>query len=306
VSACPSCRRPVAVARATCLYCGVALPADAVEAAAAAAQQVRAESISSAGTGPLVTAPASERHLVVVEVRDQAAALLSRLLDLSSYDAALRLRQGGTQLHRAARDLGEANAEADRLRGEGLEVFVIPEAEARRPPVVATGGRCEGQRLELRTTAGPLTVEGASLLLVVKGPIRREYQSREIERKKPSAASLEAGYRFHLHRRGEDRPVELDPAAFTFGKEAPLTGSSLLELSDWLATIAGTVPVDDAFRRLPPALGTAGEEVDATSSLRGARGRSSLTRRKDAPAILDNLGQFRFYSGWRAGVERRR
>jgi hypothetical protein len=171
---------------------------------------------------------------------------------------------------------------------------------------MATGGQREGQALGLRTAEGALSVRSQDLMLVVKGPIRREYQPRTVERRKPTAATLEAGYRFHLHRRGSDRPLELDPSAFAFGPGGPRTGSSLIEIGGWLDEIAAGVPVDDGFRRLPPALGASSPEADALLPLRGARGASPLARRQDAPAILDNLGQFRFYSGWRAGVERLR
>jgi hypothetical protein len=42
----------------------------------------------------------------------------------------------------------------------------------------------------------------------------------------------------------------------------------------------------------------------AASSLgRAARGRE--TGREEEPLVLDNAAQFRFYSGWRAAVQRR-
>jgi hypothetical protein len=100
--------------------------------------------------------------------------------------------------------------------------------------------------------------------------------------------------------------VELDPLAFAFGEEKPLSGSSLLEITGWLGEIASGISTDDRFRRLPPALGAADEGPDALASVRGGRSASAFVRQKDAPAILDNVSQFRFYSGWRAAVERRR
>jgi hypothetical protein len=140
---------------------------------------------------------------------------------------------------------------------------------------------------------------------VIKGPIAREYQpSQEIKRLQ--LASPDGGYRIHLHRREDRRPLELDPGNFEFG--FPLGGSSLIELNDWLLAVAPEVPVDDAFRRLPPALGpaeptTAGVTAPASLLPRSGRG---LFGSDEAPALLDNVGQFRFYSGWRAAVERRR
>jgi hypothetical protein len=141
--------------------------------------------------------------------------------------------------------------------------------------------------------------------LVVRGPIVREYQPlAEVGRnqiKLPGTATLEAGYRIHLHRRGDPRPVELDPAAFSFPKDP---GSSLLQLLDWVRAAAAGATVDDGFRREPPALAPARPPAagDSGSSLlvRGSRGGSG-----GPPLVLDNLEQFRFYSGWRAAVARR-
>jgi len=280
----------VALARATCLYCGATLPAESVGAATETAGVVRAR------TGAVTRAAgaeAAERHLLILDVQGQTAQGIGRALDLLPFEALMRLRLGGLQLHRAG-DQGELRAEARRLEDSGLAVFLIPEAEARAPALLATGGRSEGGGLRLRSDEGSLEIAAADLLLIVRGPIRREYQAREPDRKKPHLASLEDGYRFHLHRRMDSRPVELDPASFAFGAEAPLTGSSLLELRGWLAGLGEGVPVDDGFPRLPPALGTAKAEGDLA------------TRPPSAPLVLDNLAQFRFYSGWRAAIERRR
>ena len=61
---------------------------------------------------------------------------------------------------------------------------------------------------------------------------------------------------------------------------------------------------DDGFRRLPVALAPALPEEGAAASLRRTGGGPGWS--KDARLILDNLAQFRFYSGWRAAAFRRR
>jgi hypothetical protein len=101
--------------------------------------------------------------------------------------------------------------------------------------------------------------------------------------------------------------VELDPGAFEFG-QAPLASSSLLELTSWLEQLLVGVPSDDSFRRLPPALAPSAPETGVVAAAKAlARppiaGRS---RRGEPRRILDNLEQFRFYSAWRAALERRR
>lgn len=292
----------MALARASCLYCGAPLPAESVAAATEAASKWREASPLAASVAPRAS-PVAERQLLILDLDGEEAAVLERALGLSAFEAEMRARRGGLQLHRqgAADDVRE---EAARLQSAGLSVFVVGEAEARQGTTAATGGRQAGGVLRLRTEGGALDLSPADLLLIVAGPIRREYQAREIERKRPHTATLEEGYRFHLHLRIDHCPVELDPASFAFGSEAPLTGSSLLELKAWLATLASAVPVDDGFKRLPPALGPAPEEQGSLGVLRG--GRNGLARGKDAPLVLDNVAQFRFYSGWRAAIERRR
>ena len=114
-------------------------------------------------------------------------------------------------------------------------------------------------------------------------------------------ATLEPGHRFHLHRRDDPRPLELDPAAFDFGL-ASLAESSLLLLSSWIEKAAAGVPVDDRFRREAPALAPAAPEGGGIAVALGG----AAPRRKDEESqVLDNLEQFRFYSAWRACALRR-
>jgi hypothetical protein len=292
----------VAVARARCLYCGAPLPEAAVEAAAQAAFKVREASAFAATTAPAEAL--EEPFLLILDVGGKPAAVLERALGLAPFEAEMRLRVGGVHLHRRGGE-GPLREEAQRLEALGLSVFLFPEAEARLRIVSVRGGRHAESVLHLRTEDGPLTVDLKDLFLVVRGPIRREYLIREIDRKRPHTATLEEGYRFHLHRRGEPAPIELDPAGFAFSTSAPLTGSSLLELKAWLAALGDGVVVDDAFKRLPPALGEAAAGQDSLRALREKRS-AGMAKGREAPAVLDNLAQFRFYSGWRAAVERRR
>ena len=70
MAVCAACRRPVALARASCLYCGAALPAESVAAAAEAASKARGLAI------PGATAEEPEHELLIVEVGGQEAAVL--------------------------------------------------------------------------------------------------------------------------------------------------------------------------------------------------------------------------------------
>jgi hypothetical protein len=267
------------------VYCG----ADAPPEVAAAAPEASAE-------------PArTDRLLVLLRVEGAEPAVLARALGLAAADATQRVRRGGWQLLRIA-DPAAAEEQVPSLRDAGLRVALVAEAEVRAAsrPVVALGGEWKESELSLRTSEGPFQVATADLLLLVQGPITREYQTSQ-EVKRSRTATLEGGYRYHLHRRGESRPLELDPGAFDFGAAAS-RASSLLQLSAWVQELGAGVSVDDGFRRLPPELGvaetTAGGPLAAADALgvRGGRGEATL--------VLDNLRQFRFYSAWRGALER--
>jgi hypothetical protein len=283
--ACPSCRRPVALSRPSCLYCGASL----------------SEELLPLGN-PVEPSP-TERVLVVLGLEGVTAERLSGALDLQPYDAALRLRRKGFLLL-AVREPDLAGAEAARLEGEGLTVFLLPEAEVRAAssPVVALRGRLIGTSLDLKGDTGRILLEREDLLLVVQGPITRVRQTSE-EWKKVASGALDAGLRIHLHRRSDPRPVELDPGDFECG-ETPVAGSTLLEMTRWLDASAAGTPRDDGFRLEAPALGPEAEGALGVTQIALAP-KTQRGRNKARPPVLDNLRQFRFYSAWRGALERR-
>jgi hypothetical protein len=281
------------------LYCGLPLPPALVTAAPEGA----APAPPAAAPGPEAAAP--QRSLVVLDLVDVPPATLARALGVPPYEAALLARRGGLHLHRVL-DPSAAEAEAAQMEAEGLAVVLVPETEARARPVRVAGGERSERALALRTEEGAVTVRDEELLLIVRGPIARQYRP-PFKKRRVETATLEDGYRIHLHRRAEPRPVEIDAANFEFG--LAVTGSARLELDAWVRSIAPGVPRDDGFRRLPPALGPAQPEprgplAVAAALARAARG--AANNGDDDVLLLDNVEQFRFYSGWRAAVERRR
>jgi hypothetical protein len=286
----------VALARATCLYCGAPLPFD--DAGESAGSLATVEEVAPAG-----------RSLVVLDLAHPNPEALARALGLPLYEASLLARRGGLHLHRAL-DPPLAEKQARQLAAEGIVAIVVPEAEARVRPVRALGGELSAGSLVLRTEEGPLTVRPGDTLLVVRAPITREYQPSPRLRR-VDTARLEEGYRVHLHLRSghgvAPRPVEIDAAHFEPG--FAVTGSARLEVDAWVEAVAGAAARDDFFRRLPPALGPA--EAAPKGALGGAGSLPLASRaRRDArdagPVVLDNVEQFRLYSGWRGAVERRR
>ena len=289
---CPGCGRPVAVARPACLYCGAALSAEAV----AAAGRSRADVLSPEA------AARPERALVLVRLEGAEPGALAAALGASAYEAAQWMRRGGYHLHRALPP-EEARAERDRLAAAGLAAFAVDEAGVRAAaePAVAGGGSFADGRLRVRVGTGAAEIAAGDVLLVVKGPIAREHPPRDDRLRFARLATLEPGYRFHLHLAAGGPPVELDPWAFDFG--AARSGeSSLLEIAGWVDRLAATAAVDDTFRRMPPALAPA-----APAPGDGVAGPDDALRRtagRGEDVVLDNLAQFRFYSAWRAAAER--
>jgi hypothetical protein len=283
---CPRCRRPVAAGRATCLYCGEPLPSE-----------LRREAEPTVAAEAAAAATRADRVLLVLDLAGAAADLVQGSLGLSAFEAEQRVRRGGIQFFRLAAP-DEAAREAERLRSAGLCVWAIPEAEARARPRQARGGaRTEGA-LRLVLEDGALQVSPAELMLVVRGPITREHQPQE-KRRRVRTATPAPGYRVHLWRRGEASPVELDPDSFNFGPAVAV--ASQITLLEWVEGVRGSAPLDDEFRREPPVLSPAAPAEGAEAMLRGTRARG-----RDEAVVLDNVEQFRFFSGWRAAVERRR
>jgi len=292
MASCPACGRNVALSRAECFYCGAPLaPGGSVPAQADAAPP---------GPGP---AEPSRRVLVLLDLAAATPDALGRALRLSRYEAALLARRGGLHLVRAAPS-DVAEAEAERLRLRGALPLLVPEAEARLRPLVCLGGERRPGELGLRSEEGALTLRRGETFLVVRGPIAREYQP-VTERRRIDTARLDDGYRIQLHRRAAERPLEIDALHFELG--AGVTGSVRLEIDAWLEEVVGDAKRDDGFGRLPPVLGPAAPEPRGALAAAGSLAAAARAGPGEARAlVLDNLAQFRFYSGCLAAVERRR
>ncbi|HET9316458.1 MAG TPA: hypothetical protein VFQ51_12765 [Vicinamibacteria bacterium] len=276
------------MARPTCLYCGAPLP-EAEPAPAPAPEPPPAD---------------DGRALVLLDLRGADVPAVSEVLGLSTYEARQRVSGGGWQLHRVLPH-ARAEEEAGRLSAAGLAVLTVPAAEAAaraRPLQVRGGDGAHG--LRLRTDEGSLLVQPDALFLIVRGPITREYQTAT-DLKRVRSATLEGGHRIHLHRHDDPRPLELDSLAFDFGDAALPSLSSLLTLMTWLEEEAPRTPVDEGFRRFTPALAPA--RADAVGRLQAADALRAPRRgsHQDGPLVLDNVEQFRAYSGWRAAIELR-
>jgi hypothetical protein len=288
------------MARPQCVYCGAALPEAVVLEARARARESRAQPpADSRPEGP-------DRALVILDLAGASIETVQKALGLSRFEADQRARQGGFQLLRIASP-AEAQDEAALLSELGLAALVVPESEVRAAhPVLVRGGRQGASGLTLRAEDDLAEVPPDDVLLVVRGPITREYQAEPSTRHRRNDVALEGGHRIHLHRRSAARPLELDPSSFEFDDGG--LDSSLRRLTEWVTAIVDPATIDEGFRLLTPALAPA--EAESLGSLAGAealRRRPSPKRSKDGGRmVLDNVSQFRFYSAWRAAVERLR
>ena len=286
MAACPRCQRPVAVARLTCLYCGAPLPADA-------------RALPEAEPEPARAAPDTKRVLLILDLEGAEPERVAAALGLTGLETGQRLRRGRFQLHRVA-EPADAEEEARRLSSHRLEVVRLPEAEvfAGLGPLMVTGGRPREQGLELDTPRGSLPLKAEEVMLVVEGPIAREYQTGQDVRR-VRAAGLDPGHRFHLHRRAEVRPLELDPGDFDFGGRGLGSATQQL-LRRWVAALGA--PFDDAFRHVAPALGPA--SPGPRGPLSAAEALRATLPEQGRALVLDNLPQFHFYSAWRGALAR--
>jgi len=237
---------------------------------------------------------------VLVDVAHDAPATLAAALGISRYEADLLARRGGLHLVKAAPE-ADALAEAETLRGLGAHPLVVPEAEVRARPLPCLAGELRAEGLWLRGPLGSLTLAPGAALLIVSGPIARERQATDAPRKIVTAR-LEEGFRIHVHRREPVPPLEIDSLNFEVGFAA--SGSVRLELEAWLASALSGVPRDTGFARLPPVLGPVEPEPKG-GALAAAGSLKAAAREGEGPLLLDNLAQFRFYSGCLAAVARR-
>jgi hypothetical protein len=293
---CPACGRPVAVARASCLYCGADLPESLRPAPAADTRSERPDA-TEAAVGP-------ERSLLILDLEGVEGDALAALTGQSFYDVSRLVRRGGLRLHRAL-ETATADEIAARFREAGVAVYVVPEGEARRRPLCASRGERTESGLVLHTPEGRLIVPPQELLLVVSGPIARE-PAPCLERRRFDSSRLHESWCAHLHRIGDPRPLELDPRRIELG--FTVTGSVQLELESWVDELGREVPHDESFRRETPALAPApsSDEGSAAWPFESPHPRPRQSSGNGPPPVYDNLAQFRFYSGWRAAVERRR
>jgi hypothetical protein len=133
--------------------------------------------------------------------------------------------------------------------------------------------------------------------LIVSASIRREKVKEAGSLKKTPDVRLEDAVLIHLHLRGETRPLELDPRRAVF--EGQGLASAHMRTLDFVRRLAATVPHDEGFRNVVPALAPG---VDPLSELSGLTTPPKTSAKEAKLIVLDNVAQFREYSAWRGAL----
>jgi hypothetical protein len=136
------------------------------------------------------------------------------------------------------------------------------------------------------------------LLILVSGFIRREKVKDQTSFKTRTDTRLEDAWIVHLHFRGEPRPWEID--ARRTGYEGAGLASAHMQTMELVRRLGTSVPHDDSFRNVVPALAPG---VDPTGDFAALKSGAKSPSKEPKRVVLDNLAQFREYSAWRGAAE---
>ena len=273
-----------------CLYCGAPL--------ASAAAAARAQPAPAAAETPRPRAGAG-----AARPRGRPSPRRSpRRSRVSHYEATLLARRGGLHLVRAAEPEAAA-AEAERLRARGAQPWLVPEAEVRTPPLAVPRRRTAGRRAAAAHHRGPRDAR-AGRRAAGRARVDHARVPAAGERRRIATARLDGGLP------GAHPPPRASCARWrstrsTSSSASPSTGSVRLEIDAWLEAVGRRRP---ARRRLQaPAAGAGTPRTEPGGALAAAGTLAASAHGgtgESRSVVLDNLAQFRFYSGCLAAVRR--
>lgn len=298
------------MARGSCMYCGAPLPREVLEAAAGAAERVL-QSKSLAGLQAAAKgqdAGMVSRRYVVIDTSMASPEIVASACSVSIWEARQWQAASRYRLVKISQEAGEDRLESN-LRGMGLDALVVSGemvARARNPiPIESIDVSVQPTICGLRENPEALPSrqelnEGA-ITLIVSGPIKRERQKPQTS-KVHLDSRLEDAWLVHLHLRDETRPWELDPSRTGF--EGAALASAHMQTLELVRRLSTSVPMDEAFRNVVPALSPGVDPLDDLPGVKNTSGNPQDKRQK--AVMLDNVAQFREYSAWRGAVERLR
>ena len=305
---CPACARPVAMARPTCMYCGSPLPQDVREEAALAAKRVMQSkslvSLERAAAGPDRSRP-SRRYVVINVSIDKPAETIAQGCGVSIWEARQWQAASPYRLLRISDEPANGATETA-LRESGLAFFVVAEeavTRSRNPVrVESIHATADSVLCTIRDDeeAPPArkTFSRDDVVLIVSGLIRREKVKEQVLRRPPVETRLEDAWLVHFHLKTDERPWEIDPGRTAFEGEG--LASANMRTLDLVRSFSTTVPYDEAFKNIVPALTPA---ADPRSELSAFKRDPQAPKKELKIVVLDNSGQFKEYSAWRGRVE---
>ena len=304
---CPACARPIAMARANCVYCGAALSAEALEEAARAAQRIlQTKSLANleAVAKGSPRDPRSRRY-VVIDTSAVEVEMIAEACGVSSWEARQWQTASRYRLIKVSAEPADGPLESG-LRAKGLRVLIVPDeavARSRDPiPIESIDPLAEPPQCTVREDpeAPPSrrTLREPDLALIVTASIRRERVKDETSRRTPVDTRLEDAWLVHLHLRGEARPWEIDPLKTAYEGAGP--ASAYMRTLELVRRLSAFAPHDDAFKNVVPALSPG---ADPLSSLESFASANKKKTKEPKVVVLDNVAQFREYSAWRGAIE---
>ncbi len=305
---CPACARPIAMARANCVYCGAALsPADLEEATRAAQRILQTKSL--ANLEAVSGGPAQEsrpRRYVVIDTRAVQVETIASACGVSSWEARQWQAASRYRLVRISSEAADGPLESS-LKAQGLRVLAVPDAtvvRSRNPiPLESIDPLADPPQCTLREDpeAPPSrrVLREGDLVLIVSASIRRERVKEEAPKRTPADTRLEDAWLVHLHFKGEPRPWEIDPLRTAY--EGVGLASAYMQTVELVRRLSIAAPHDDAFKNMVPALSPGADPLGGLESLASDAGKKKGKEPK--VVVLDNVTQFREYSAWRGAIE---
>jgi hypothetical protein len=291
------------MAREKCVYCGAALSRETLREAAAAAKRVFQSTtltgLEDAARG--LGGGSQNRRYLVVDTATNDVETLASACSISQWEARQWQAAARFRLLRVTSEVSNGPFET-RLRAMGVPLHVIAEdvvARARNPLPIES---LDASRVPAECTLRPdpesppirRALEESLVAVIVSGPIRREKVKEIASFKKVPSIRLEDAFLVHFHIRGEPRPWEIDARRTSF--EGDGLASAHMRTLQLVRRLAGTVPHDDAFRNLVPALS---EGADPLTEFTSGNSRAGSSTKGTKLIVLDNVAQFREYSAWR-------
>lgn len=304
---CPACSRPIAMARANCVYCGAALSGEAVEGAALAARRVLQSkdllNLEAAANALVLEQP--PRRYVIIDTTTASVERLALACSVSVWEARQWQAASRYRLLKISTEPPDGPWESG-LKEKGLIPLVVPDdtiARSRNPILLesidpnASPAQCT-VREDPEAAPSRRELREQDLTLIVSASIRRERMKDHASTRVRPDTRLEDAWLIHLHLKGELRPWEVDPLRTSY--EGAGLASAFMRTLELVRRLSSIAPHDESFRNVVPALSPGADPLRDLEALAPAAKKKG---KEPKVVVLDNVAQFREYSAWRGAIQ---